>query len=47
MKKWNVSPLNESNVDDQGNLTTMGKYVMGVDELLKANWHENDNVQEK
>ena len=26
---------------------TMGKYVMGVDELLKANWHENDNVQEK
>jgi len=43
VKKWNVSPLNESNVDDQWNLTTMDKYVMGVDELLKANLHENDN----
>jgi len=37
MKKWNVSRLNRSNVDDQGNLTTMGKCVMGVDELLQAN----------
>jgi len=47
VKKWNILRLNESNVDDQGNLTTMGKYVMGVDEVLKANWHEDDNVQEK
>ena len=46
-KKWNVSHLNGSNVDDQGNLTTMGKYLMGVDEPLKAKWQENDNVQEK
>ena len=33
MKKWNVVGLNERSIDDQGNLTAMGKYVMGVDEL--------------
>ena len=44
VKRWDVSSLQGNNVDDKGDLTCKGKYLMAVGELLRTYWNEDDII---
>ena len=33
--------------DEQGELTTKGRYLMTVDEMIRNNWSDDSSIQEK
>jgi len=39
--------IKSSSTDDQSELTAKGRYLMTVDETIRANWSNDGTIQEK
>jgi len=44
VRRWDVQG---ECTDEQGELTTKGRYLMTVDEMMRNNWSDDSSIQEK